>query len=348
MRNDRPTSATALRIALAIGLLAGGLACGDRAGSGDQTREVYQFPVSVELSDTEGNPVAEAPVKLDGETVGYTDEAGRFEGSLREKPGTEIQLALGDLDGYRYVDGASTTEILELKPSLSGEGRKGVEVLLHADAESVKRRYLVWLKANCNGDALSDDHCRELTVERDGEPVTTTDRFGSAHLAFRERSGEKVTVSVESPSVENGDENDDKAPEVEPTSPTYRFETALESTVYLLEPTFRGPDEESDDRRPRRRRQPSTASTTSSDGGSGDSGGTAESSTAGGSESSAGDPSEDDVDIKPTERTDSPTGGDSLMEAGGGSSGSGGSDDGDTKSGSGDEKKSGAIDLFGD
>lgn len=296
MPSDHSQLAVASLLAAVVGLLVGGVACG---GKSDKKRDrTYQFPVTVKLSDKEGNAVAEAPVKLDGNVVGYTDREGKFHGNLREKPGKEIELALGELDGYRYVDGASVKEVLELKPSLSGKGRKGVEVLLHAKAESIKRHYLIWLKAVCEAEELPDDACQGLDVKRNGEVVAETDHVGTAHFEMRKKNGEPVEVTVESPRPE-----DDDGPKIAPKNPTYTFETDLESTVYLLEPTFQEADDEDDDggdhRRRRIRRDPDPSpsgggggGSAADDSGAGDSsssGGGSDESESGGSKSESGE-----------------------------------------------------------
>ena len=318
--------------------------CGGQSSSQSQKPKTYEFQVAVNVSDTEDNPVAEAPVQFDGKTVGYTDKNGTFEGVIEEKPGTEIELALGKLDGYRYVDDSKTTEVLELKPSLSGEGRKGVPVLLKTTAKSIKRHYLVWVQAHCKAEALSDEDCQGLKATRDGEVVATTDRYGTAHFHLREKSGATLQIALEHPTLE------DEEVELTPKTPTYQFETALESTVYLLEPTFTEVEAEEDDdsgqaRRQRpRRRQPTTTSSSSgsndSGGGSSNSAGRSGSSSGGsggGSDDSGGSDDDSPVDL---------TGGGGSKSSSGGDS-NGGGDEGGAGGGK-KKKKEGVIDLFGE
>lgn len=278
----------------------GPLGCGNEAQKPDPTRQPHDFQIEVEVTDTDGKVVPKAPVKLDGKIIGYTDKEGKFQASLREKPGTKIELAIGDVEGYRIVDTQSVTEKLELKRNLSGKGYKGVPVLLHAVAESVQRRYLVWVDATCK-DSLPADACQGLLVRRGGEIVATTDRLGKAHFNLREQPEEKISVTIDTPEP---DEEDDDAPTFEPSDPTYEIELGIDPTIYRLEPTFKDPSEESDERDNRRvYRQPSTHSTSDSSdssgssagsdsgssGGSGGSGSAESSSGGGGGQSGGGD-----------------------------------------------------------
>ena len=343
MASDDLQTTGALSKAMVVALLVAGIGCGGQTSSQSKKPKTYEFQVEVQVSDNEGNPVAEAPVQLDGKTVGYTDKTGKFEGVIEEKPGTEVELALGHLDGYRYVDDSKATEVLELKPSLSGEGRKGVPVLLKTTAKSIKRHYLIWVQAHCKADVLSDEDCQGLEAKRDGEVVATTDQFGTAHFHLREKSGAPLEVAIEHPTLEEADV------ELTPKTPTYQFETALESTVYLLEPTFTEAEAEKEEdgggrarRQRRRRRQPTT---TSSSSGSNDSSGRSGSSGGGsaGSSGSSDDSGGGSSDDSPVELTN--TGGSSDSSSGGEPNGGGG----EGASGGGKKKKKeGVIDLFGD
>jgi hypothetical protein len=308
-------AAAALGVALVV---LAPLGCGNEAKKPDPTEQPHDFQIEVEVTDTDGEVVPEAPVKLDGKTVGYTDKEGKFDATIREKPGTKIELAIGDIDGYRLVDTQSVTEKLKLKQNLSGKGYKGVPVLLHAVAESVQLRYLVWVDATCK-DSLPADACQGLLVRRGGEVVATTDRLGKAHFNLREQPDEKISVTIDTP--ESKGEEDDETPTFKPADPTYEMSLGIEPTIYRLEPTFEDPSEESDNRGSRRvyRQQNTGASSGSSaDSDSGSSG----SDDGGGSESSGG-----------SDSAESSSGGGGG--GGGGGDSSGGKDDGD-----------GSIDLF--
>lgn len=292
------TAASLLVVALVV---FGPLGCGNQADKPDPTEQPHDFQIEVEVTDTDGKVVPEAPVKLDGKIIGYTDKEGKFGASLREKPGTKIELAIGDVDGYRIVDKQSVTEKLELKPNLSGQGYKGVPVLLHAVAESVQRRYLVWIDATCK-DSLPADACQGLLVKRGDDVVATTDRLGKAHFNLREQPQEKIAVTIDTPT---SDGEDDDAPTFEPGDPTYKVTLGIDPTIYRLEPTFKDPSEESDDEDSRRvYRQRNTGSTSDSSGSSGSTGGSDSSASdgSGGSESTesssggGGGSSEDDKD----------------------------------------------------
>ncbi len=289
MSDPRPVSAA--RLAGGFGLVAMllvGIGCGNQSQKPKPTSQPQDFPIEVEVTDTDGNVVPAAPVKLDGTTVGYTGKDGTFTATLREKPGTKIELAIGEIDGYRIVDKGSATEKLQLKRNLSGKGVQCVPVLLHAVTESVDRSYLIWVDTDCD-ESLPEEACQGLPVRRGDEVVATTDRLGKAHFNLREQPDEQVTVTIETPDPpddesEDGDDEDEQAPRFEPEDPTYEISLGLEPTIYRLEPTFTDPtEEESDEDDGTTHRPPSPPP---SSGGS--SGGSAESSGSSGDENSGG------------------------------------------------------------
>ena len=311
--------------------LVGAGGCGNQAGESKKKPKRHAFKIEVEVTNTDSEPVPGAPVKLSGKTFGYTDKNGKFVGLLKERPGRKIELSVGKLEGYRYVDKHSVTETLELKKSLSGKGRKGVPVLLRAVAESTKKNYLVWIRAECDEETMEAADCRGLPVKREGTVVATTDRTGTAHVGLEERPGETMNLTVDTPKA---DPEDDESTTYEPEDPNYEIEFALEPRVYMVEAAFKDPKvKEAKEARKERTRARRRRSTGSSSSGSSRSGG-------GGSASSSGSESSTS-----SSGSESSTSSSSSSESGGDDGSSEGSSSGGDSS-SGGKKDDGVIDLF--
>ena len=235
--NDRRRGYRGLLIALTLVLTSG---CGGTEKK--ETPTSYQFPLKVEVTDTEGEPIPGAPVQLAGTTFGYTDSDGKFVGTLTDRPGKTIPLSVGEVDGYRYVDEHSTEETLETKRKVSGKGRKGVPILLHAVAESTRENYLIWVRTTCDEETMEAADCRNLPIRHNGETIARTDASGNAHLTLRERPGEKMHLTVDTPDPPSEEEEDEEIPTYRPADPGYSVAFDLDHRVYIITADFEDPD----------------------------------------------------------------------------------------------------------
>lgn len=226
--------------ALAIGLLALLLA----AGCGEQEKKaapkIHQFEINVSVSDESDEPVAEAPVLLDGKTVGFTDRDGLFEAVISEKEGAQVEVAIGKMDNYLVPEDAVAGGALRLSKSLEGT-RKPVPVSLQTTVRSARKDYLLWLDVDC-GEYLDKAKCQNLPVKHNGEEVAWTDDFGQAHFSFQGVPGETVQVSIDTPTYEpSADDDDDDAFVMKPESPSYDIELGLDSEVLRITEVFSDP-----------------------------------------------------------------------------------------------------------
>lgn len=254
----------------AFGLAVGLGGCGDSEPKKKAPPPRYDFKFKVDVTDTDAEPIPAVPVKLGGKTIGYTDRSGKFEGTVHERPGTEVTLELGEIDGYQPLEKSSVTETLEVKPGLSGNGKQPVPVLLHSVVKSTQQPYLVWVKATCDEETLEQENCAGLQVLRDGDPVAVTDRLGRAHFSFEDEGQTRLRLTIDTPAPD--DEKD--IPRMEPADPLYEVELNSDPEVYLVEQTFENPDERN--KRPRWRppaRTGGSSGGSSSGGSSGGSGG---------------------------------------------------------------------------
>ncbi|MFB6264748.1 MAG: hypothetical protein ABEL76_14155 [Bradymonadaceae bacterium] len=159
------TSRSAL-MALSALLIAGiGAGCGKQTANKRRPSKAV-FTVSVKVEDAEsGAGVPRAPVKIDGNTVGYTDAKGKFVGKLEERPGKKVKFEIGKIDGYRFVGSRSMTDTLDLKKGLDGK-RNPVPVILQTTVRSIRKPYLIWVRAHCNEETAG--RTRRQGRRRDG------------------------------------------------------------------------------------------------------------------------------------------------------------------------------------
>lgn len=216
-----------------------------------QAQDKFPFPVRVMVTDAKNDPVPKVPVMLDSKVVGYTDKDGKFEGTLTEANKTEISLALGPLDGWRYLDEASRKATLTIHPGLDGNP-VGRSVEMKVKAKPTKVETILWVRARCD-DKIERKHCANLPVMLDGKEVTRTDAFGRAHVKLdaNERSAHKL--QIDTPDYDK--EKDDSALMV-PRDPEYTFEVGAEPGVFYVNEAFT--DAMADAKKTTRRSAPTT------------------------------------------------------------------------------------------
>ena len=260
-------SKTTWSVLLLAALVIGAAGCGNQTGKKKKKKpKTFDFKTEVEVTEADGGaPITGVPIKIDGKTVGYTDKEGIFKGVINDRPGRKIELSAGAVEGFRYLEGQSTTVKLDVKKGLSGNKRRGVPILMHAVAESILENYLVWVSLTCDEDSMDQEDCQGLPVLRDGKQIATTDKNGTAHFSLTEQPGTTLEVKVDT----RKDEEDDDLPIYEPADPVWKIKLSLDPKVYLVETTFEDPEGDE----PRWRPPPPSTTTSSSDDSEDDSGG---------------------------------------------------------------------------
>ncbi len=207
-------------------------ACGEEE---EQPIPEFEFNLEVQAQDQDDDPLPGVPVLLDGEVIGLTDAEGEFHATLLEQPTVEIELAVGDLDGYHLPsDGSSTREELRLTQAIGG-GYRGVPVSLRVNFQSVVSHQLVWVQIECD-DGLDDDDCEGIPLLFDDEQVAVTDAHGYAYFALQGVPGDEHTLRLDTPP------DDDDNPNFQPAQPTYVFEIPRDTNVFSIQETFEDPD----------------------------------------------------------------------------------------------------------
>lgn len=197
----------------------------------------FDFSVEVIATDSNENPLPKIPVVLDGNIVGQTDKDGKFIAILSEFAGKPVTLGVKEVEGYRFI--SEKTELNEeLKVTTVGNEPSGVPLFLQVQAESIKKEYFVWVRANCN-ETLEAESCADMPVKLRGEVVATTNEHGFAHFTFDDVPQNDVEIAIETPASDPSDEN---ASQVEPADPKYKFTLHLESQVYVIDETFSDPN----------------------------------------------------------------------------------------------------------
>ena len=198
---------------------------------------LHEFTVEVRAEDDNGDPLPRVPVLLDGEPVGLTDADGKFSGTLREREGTKVKLAVGELDSYKFP-GSETTEIEEtLRVTKVNDTASGVPVFLRVRAESLRKDYLVWVHAKC--DDTIENGCEGFPVTLNGEEVARTGPHGYAHFSFSEVPRSDVEIAIDTPAHDPSDED---SAMFEPRDPSYKLTLDLGAHVYVVEQGFVDPE----------------------------------------------------------------------------------------------------------
>lgn len=222
------------------------VACGDPPPPAPPP--VHEFTVEVRAEDDNGNPLPRVPVLLDGKPVGLTDASGKFSGILKEREGTKVKLAVGDVDGYKFP-GSETTEIEEtLRVTKVNNSASGVPVFLRVRAESLRKDYLVWVHAKC--DESLEGECSDFPVTLNGEEVARTGPHGYAHFSFSEVPRSDVEIAIDTPAH---DPSDDESPLFEPRDPSYKLTLDLGSHVYVVEQGFVDPEAKAEAKKKKKR-----------------------------------------------------------------------------------------------
>src|SRR5690554_6558256 len=100
-------------------LMTGALIAFSAAGCGEAEQVApptpYDFEIAVMAVDSAENPVSKAPVILDGNLVGYTDQDGIYGATLTEFVGTEVTVSIGDMEAYFVSETRSEEHTSELQ-----------------------------------------------------------------------------------------------------------------------------------------------------------------------------------------------------------------------------------------
>lgn len=201
-------------------------ACGEEPPPAPPPRKEYRLEVSTK---EEGNAVALVPVKLDGKIVGYTDKNGQFTATITERPGTQVTLGVGEIEGYKASSDSEVTEALRLTSA-----GIGIPIALDVTYESLRREYMVWVSVNCSDKSMPAEFCVNLPVLKDGKEIARTDEYGQAHATFHDIPQREIKIMVDTPTV-----NPLSDPVIPvPEDPTYPITLDFNSQVYLIEDAF--------------------------------------------------------------------------------------------------------------
>lgn len=212
-------------LTLLLLLASTGAACGDDGPPPPPARRA--FPIEVTAKDIDGNPLPKAPVIVDEKVIGYTGADGRFIAKITERPGTQVSVKMGELDGYRWSN-QGVTEVLKLNST-----EHPVPLAYEDRAESRRKDYMVWIKIDCD-DTMPDNFCGGRSVQLDGQEVTTTNEFGYAHFTIQDTPGTEKTVVIDTPTVNPLTDEVMAIPE----DPTYKLQLDLEPQIYVIEEKF--------------------------------------------------------------------------------------------------------------
>ena len=105
-------------------------------------------PVHTPNGDLKENGLAKIPVLLDGNTVGYTDANGKFEGAVLAQPGTSITLGVAPVEGLRY-EGQSSIEDKFRVARGTNKSITATPISLKVVAISAQDDYKVWFRTTC-------------------------------------------------------------------------------------------------------------------------------------------------------------------------------------------------------
>ncbi len=192
----------------------------------------FAFPIGVMVKDLENNRISKVPVMLNGRIVGHTDRLGIFKMEYWELEGTEVEIALGEVSGYRPVSEVVRRETLE---KTTGETNYiPVPIVISAQYEMIRKEYFFWIHAKCDK-TLRPSSCRSNPVTLNGKEVARTESDGYAEFLLSEIPGQSVTIQIETPKDQFGGED---AIAIIPANPTYSVKLDKEPHVYLIEQTF--------------------------------------------------------------------------------------------------------------
>ena len=234
------TPAAGIAVVVSVLLLGSLSGCGDEGKKGPPP--TFEFPLEVSATDETGEPVARAPVLLDGKVVGYTDRDGLFEGKVTERRKAEISLAVKAPDGYKLDGKAQKTAKLKLKKSVTGDGVTGIPVALQASMRSTTKDFLLWIELQCDEETLDEKRCADVPVMIDGKEIARTNSEGIAHATITRTPSAKIDVKVDTPTYQ-GDDEDEKWV-MKPEDPNWSVELGTDSQVLVFENAFKDPIEE--------------------------------------------------------------------------------------------------------
>ncbi len=225
----------ALHITLAASIL-GLAACG--GGEAQRTMpSAFTFPVTIDVNVTEEGGtkagLARVPVKVDDKVIGYTDKEGQFRAYITEKPGTEVTLSLGELNGWS-IESGNGTNTLRVKKGVDGKPNP-LPLALSASATNIELEYLVWIKLACPEGQIDANVCTGIPVTLDGTEVARTGADGRAHFSSRAPTNTQHVVALETPKF---DSDDEEPAIIKPANPSYTIKLAEGSEVFVLEQTL--------------------------------------------------------------------------------------------------------------
>jgi hypothetical protein len=222
--------ATLAALALALTACSGG-------ESQRKIASTFTFPVEIDVNVSEDDEVkgglARVPVKVDDKVIGYTDKDGKFSAYIQEKPGAEVQLSLGSMNGWVFENDSSTNQ-LRVKRGVDNKPNP-IPLKLSAKAMNIELDYLVWVKLDCPEDKIDPTLCADIPIKLDGQEVARTALDGRAHFSSRAPIESKHTVEILTPKF---DQSAEEPAMVRPPNPTYTLKLDELSEVFILEQTL--------------------------------------------------------------------------------------------------------------
>ncbi len=252
----RQTALCAMAL-LCVGLMA---ACGNDQSGVNSPPPTFKFPIDVKMTDSaSGDGVAGLPVMIDSKTIGYTDANGVLKAVIEAEHETPITLAVGEAGDWSHMP--EQTYEVEQKLSVKYNDDKTAllakPVTLYGKVATESIDYLIWISADCEGDADEQD-CEGLEVLVNNEVVATTDIAGRAHFLHSGSPGDKLKVSINTTLPPEEDDEDPRA--LSPQQPAYDITLGESSEAYAVKQTFdiaelEGDKPEKKTRRKKRRRR---------------------------------------------------------------------------------------------
>lgn len=218
------------------------LGCVSACGEDEQVAPPtpHDFQIQVAVFDANEQPVAKAPVVLDGGIVGYTDRDGIYQATLTEFVNTQVHLAIGEIEGYFVPESAQTTTTLQRVKTIDGFSNSPVR--LQTVIDSLRNDYLVWVNIDCAKEVAAE-HCQNLPIKFDGEEIAKTDSQGRAHFDFKGIPEQIIKLEIDTPVYipKQGDKPDDVF-NLSPANLSYEIALGLASEVLTIEEKLTDPE----------------------------------------------------------------------------------------------------------
>lgn len=169
-----------LRGSAALSVLALGLLTGCDA------KQATQFATRVKVESDPGQPVAQAKLLRDGETLAATGADGTANLALLGAPGERVTLQVLCPSGYRAPDKALSIVLRPLLESRTPEYRVRCPPLLRSVVVAVRAQ-----------------HGPNLPVKYLGRELARTDASGACHALLKLGAGETATLTLDTSAPEH-------------------------------------------------------------------------------------------------------------------------------------------------